>query len=498
MPLDIVKTTSGFVSSVPGRDELISVFKGIPYAAPPVGKLRWRPPQSPSKWEGVRRADCFGSACIQEPYRKGSFYHREFFPNPVKTSEDCLYLNIWTPAQTQRDKLPVYLWIHGGGLFQGYGHSKPFDGENIAKMGIVVVTINYRLNIFGLLAHPELSKESRFGVSGNYAILDQIEALKWVCANIDSFGGDSNQITIGGQSGGGRCVGIHMVSPLTKGLFIRAISQSGCAVGSGVNVHLKDAEQAGQTLVSKIGAHSIEELRNISAHKLLSRFIEVAPTWPSVTPVIDGYVYEDNPAKVVHSGNQHYVALLSGSTNDEGVFNCSGMTVDSYVENANRFGDKANEYLKHYPARTAEEAIRSSNDYFTDHYFISHRTLSLMHEATSGIPTFQYLFTKVPPGRSSDIYGSFHTGELAYVFQNLDMIERPWSDNDRELSLTMARYWANFIKSGNPNGEGLERWSSSNESDMVMHFSDILKMEVAPNADRKSILEKCVANWLET
>ncbi len=498
MSIGVVRTHSGLISGVQGRDERITVFKGVPYAAPPVGELRWRPPQSPLKWDYVRKADRFSAACPQKDPLPGEFYYREYFQRPVEKSEDCLYLNIWTPAQSADEKLPVYIWIHGGGLYSGYGHSKPFDGENIARMGIVVVTINYRLNIFGMLAHPELSAESVQGVSGNYTVLDQIQAMKWISENIAGFGGDPEQVTVGGQSGGGRSVGIHLVSPLSKGLFIRAIAESGCAVGGGVDIRLEDAEKEGQELVSKIGVHSIEEMRKIPADKLLELFFQAAPQWPAVTPVIDGYVYDDDPARIIQAGRHNKVAVLSGSTTHEGVFNCDGLTVDGYKENAKRYGDMADKYLKCYPGDTLEEAIRSSNLYYSDRYFTCHRAMSCLYSKTSGHRAYQYLFSKVPPGYDSQTYGAFHTGELAYIFQNLDMIDRPWVEDDYNFSRTISQYWANFIKSGNPNGPGLPQWSPCVEKDdPVLLLGDNVKMVSIPDTGRRAFIDRRLSDWLE-
>jgi para-nitrobenzyl esterase len=493
----VVRVQSGLLSGTPEKDGKVMSFKGIPYAAPPIGKFRWRPTQPPLPWAGIRKADHFGPAAVQEP--QGTFFQQEFFPEPLEMSEDCLYLNVWTPARTPDEKLPVFVWIHGGGLEWWSGSSIPFDGANLAELGVVVVTINYRLGIFGLFAHPLLSRESPYGVSGNYAILDQIAALKWVKENIRGFGGDSDVVTVGGESGGSRSIGIHLVSPLSEGLFRRAIMQSGSAVGGwALDLSLPEGEKTGVAFADLLGIRTPEELRLISAEKLQSNYKMGKFKGLRFFTYIDGYVCKDNPGRIFQDGCEQKVSILHGSTKNEGVHDYSEVTPESYVTDIRRrYGKDADAYLGCYPGKTREEAIASLGAASSDQHFIAHRAMSYFHYEATSEKIYQYIFTKVPPGRESEYYGAFHTGEIAYIFRNLDCINRPWTKGDYEFSDTVARYWTNFIKNGDPNGDGLPFWEPCTSKDSaVMLLGDETGMAAIPNAERMTFAAEYFSRWL--
>jgi para-nitrobenzyl esterase len=495
----VVKVRSGLLSSEkPETMKKVVSFKGIPYAAPPIGKLRWQPPQPPLTWNGVRTADRFGPSALQDP--QGPFFRREFFPEPLEMSEDCLYLNIWTPARSPDEKLPVFVWIHGGGLEWWSGSSIPFDGTNLAELGTVVVTINYRLGIFGLFAHPLLSQESPHGVSGNYAILDQIMALKWVKENIRSFGGDPDMVTVGGESGGSRSVAILLVSPLSRGLFHQAIMQSGSAVGGwALDSDLSEGEETGTGFADSVKAKTLEDLRLIPAEKLQADYKAVKNSGLRFFTYIDGYVYKDNPGRIFQNGEEHKVPILNGNTKNEGVHDYSRVSVETYAADIrHRYGINADAYLACYPGRTREEAIASLSAASSDQHFIGHRAMSCFHYKATGEKIYQYIFTKIPPGWESEHYGAFHTGEIAYIFRNLNYINRPWIKEDYEFSDIVARYWVNFIKNGDPNGNGLPRWEPCISRDSaVMLLGDKMGMAAVPNVERMTFISERLSRRLE-
>jgi para-nitrobenzyl esterase len=496
----IVKVRSGFLSGISEKGGKITAFKGVPYAAPPVGALRWRPPQPPVPWDGVRPADRFGPAAMQHLSSPGNFFRREFLSQPFEQSEDCLFLNIWTPAASPEDKLPVFFWIHGGGMEWWSGSSIPFDGANLAELGVVVVTINYRLGLFGLLAHPHLSRESPQGVSGNYAILDQIAAMKWVRENIAGFGGDPDNVTLGGESGGSRGIAIHLVSPLSKGLFHRVVMQSGSAVGGwNLDIKLEEGEKSGLGFAEMLGAGTLDELRAMSARDLLAYYIPSKIGNKRAFTYIDGYVLNAEPGRIFQDGGEYKVPILNGNTKNEGTHDYSNVTAAGYEEGIRlRYGADADAYLSCYPGRTGEEAIASMSAASSDQFFVGHRLMSYFHHKGTGEPVYQYLFTKIPPGRESGHYGAFHTGEIAYIFRNLDFIDRPWTEGDYAFSEQIARYWINFIKEGNPNGLSLPPWEICTDRDSpVMLLGDKTGMVPVPNRERMSFVSGRYSAWLE-
>ncbi len=465
---DPVKTSNGLVSGIPGGDASIHVYKGIPYAAPPVGPLRWKEPKPAASWDGVRKADKFSPECMQTPYPKGSVY----YVDPLPTSEDCLSLNVWTPAKSAKDRRPVMVWIHGGALTRGSGDLLVYDGENLAKKGVVVVTVNYRLGIFGFYAHPELTKESDRNSSGNYGILDQIAALEWVQKNIAAFGGDPRRVTIFGESAGSWSVNCLMASPLAKGLFQRAIGESGADFQP--LRKLKEAEESGVKLATSMGAHSIAEMREKSAEELL----KVGPA--IAYPTVDGWMLPAEVYTIFATGKQNDVPLLVGSNADEFTSltavpaNLTPAAFKSQLKT--RFGADTEKMLAVYPADTDEQAKASLLASLRDVTFTwQMRTWSRLESKTGKSNVFLYYFSKVTPGPESARYRAFHASEIAYAFNNLTE-NRPWGDADRKLADTMSSYWVNFATTGDPNGKGLPKWPKYTEAtDQAMELGDQVK-----------------------
>jgi len=426
-----------------------SVFKGIPYAQPPVGDLRFKAPQPPASWSGVRQADKFPAKSMQMGQPAGSFYEKEFYSNPdflPDMSEDSLYLNIWTPAASPAEKLPVAFWIHGGAFLGGYGSELEFDGEAFCQRGIILVTINYRVNAFGFLAHPWLTAENPLGVSGNYGILDQIAALRWVYENIAAFGGDPGRITIFGQSAGSMSVQTLLSTDLTGDLIHGAILQSAGGYDSGLNRDrtLAAAEEIGQKFVAAAQVSSLEELRALPAENILQAagmvlaeaFRDGNITALPFTPIIDGYLLKAGYNEIIDRGLHKDIAYMIGSTKND-------ISVDAAKLAA---GD---------PGRLYRGCIN----------------WSLKNEKLGRQPSYVYYFTRELPG---DDQGAFHSAELWYMFGTLNRCWRPLIDGDRELSERMLDYWSNFIKSGDPNGSGLPAWPACTAASPHVQILDVL------------------------
>lgn len=444
-----VTVENGKLRGIPCGWPSSTVFYGIPYAAPPVGELRWRAPQPAADWEGVR--DCArGSArCYQLGVGKGSFYEKEFYPCEEEMSEDCLYLNVWTPAQAEGEKLPVIFWVHGGAFMTGYGHSAHFDGEHFARQGVILVTINYRLNVFGWLVHPELDAENEQGVSGNYGLLDQIAALKWVRRNITAFGGDPENITIAGQSAGASCIQALICSPLTKGLYAKAIMQSGGGMSPFPDMvfpTLKKAEE--KSSLAALGVSSIAEARELPAEQLLERWLGTMPG-PAVqrVPVVDGYVLEESVIDCCRNGNTPNMPCLIGYTGKEGLsFARDRADLEKVMREA--YKDGSEKYLAlcpqdgpefaDYQAGMATELLQSAAESFAE----------LRQQQGKG-ETYIYSLERKLPG---DEMGPFHAADLWYVFRTLMRSWRPWEAGDYMLAYACNTYWANFAKYGTPNG----------------------------------------------
>lgn len=435
-----VKTDFGLIAGTTGTSPNISVFKGIPFAAPPVGPLRWRPPQSPAAWLGVRKADQFGARCQQ--------------------SEDCLYLNVWTGAETPFERRPVIVFVYGGGFTSGAGSEPRYDGEALAKKGVVFVTFNYRLGVFGFFAHPELADESDHKTSGNYGVMDFIAVLKWVQHNIQNFGGDPSRVTIMGESAGAIMVSAMVGSPEGAGLFKRAIAESGAWMGLGIGrmAERGPAEQAGK----KLG--TLADLRN-------KPMDEMAKIGRSTGIIVDGWIVPEDLSTTFTQGQQNDVDILVGSNQDEGTFfgggqrgggggAANGPAQQLKDQARQRFGtgDMADHFLTLYPAGSDTEAAASSLTRMRDEVAWHMRTWARLQSKRGKGKAFLYYFTHVPPSAPGQpSRGATHTAELAYVFNNL-LPPAPWTEADRMLADTMSSYWANFAATGDPNGKGLPFW----------------------------------------
>lgn len=459
MPPDTVKTTAGTVSGVSSSDGAVITFKGIPYAAPPIGALRWRAPKPAIPWKGTRQADHFGASCMQGPNSELLPWTKEFM-YVTPPSEDCLFLNIWTPKLDVKANLPVLVFIHGGAFTSGSGDVPVYDGEALARSGMIIVTINYRLGLFGFLAHPQLTAESDHHSSGNYALLDQIAALRWVKQNIRGFGGDLSRITIGGQSAGAASVLDLLASPLASGLFTAAIADSGIRDPGFPMKPLDDAEKAGQALASVLKAHSIEALRAIPAPQLLSEMSNAPPQ--RFGPVIDGWVVPGDPiALTTERGVYNDVPVITGfQANDVRLGGPGKVSAESFQNYVRKiYGTMADEFLKLYPASSYEEAKESETASARDRlragmfFWASRRT------STHRSPVFAYYFDRAIPWPAHPEFGAFHSGELPYAFGNLDKFDRPWEPVDHEISKMMMAYWKNMAAKGDPNGPSVPHWA---------------------------------------
>jgi para-nitrobenzyl esterase len=465
-----VKTADGTVEGAISADGLVRSFKGIPFAAPPVGPLRWKEPQPVTAWTGVRKAVDFGARCMQ-----GNIYGDMGF-HDSGPSEDCLYLNVWTPAAPAHRKLPVMVWVYGGGFAAGATSEARQDGGNLSKKGVVVVSMNYRLGIFGFFSHPELAKESVHHSAGNYGLLDQTAALRWVHQNIARFGGDPQNVTIFGESAGSFSVSALMASPLTQGLFQRAIGESGAFFGSTLATKpLAQAEEADVKFAeSSLGTSSLEALRAKPAADLLDAAMKTKNII-RFAPIVDGYFLPENVAAIYAGGHQSHVALLAGWNQDEGsyhgFFGKDEVTPENYAAKAKaQFGAKAETFLKLYPGTTAAEAKRSAQDLAGDQ-FIAYSTWKWLEaqRATGESTEYRYFFEDALPGPGDR--GAYHSAEIEFVFHVLASKDLPWRPEDFKLSDAMSTYWSNFAKSGDPNGEGLAKWPAySKDGFQVMHL----------------------------
>ena len=457
---DVVKVESGQLSGTAGNSSEIRVFKGIPYAAPPIGDLRWRAPKSPAAWQSVRVADKFAATCMQTPYAEGSPYHAAAEP----VSEDCLYLNIWTGAKSEKDRRPVMVWIHGGALTRGSGSLPFYDGEELAKKGVVLVTINYRLGVFGFYAHPELTKESDRNSSGNYGILDQIAALEWVQKNIVAFGGDPKRVTIFGESAGSWSVNVLTATPLAKGLFQRAIGESGAFFGP--LPKLEESENRGLQIAKQYHADSLAAMRAVPAADLMKASGELA------RPTVDGWLLPQQIYAIYAAGKQNDVPMILGSNADEGTpFTPAAVKSETFKSLAKtRFGDQADAYLKIYPAGSDEDAHASSAAAMRDQTFgWEMRTWARLETKTGKSKVFMYYFTRVPPGPFGAKLGAYHASEIAYVFHNVKSSQ----DADHRLTDAMSSYWVSLAAWGDPNKKNptLPKWPPYQiKSDLAMGF----------------------------
>jgi para-nitrobenzyl esterase len=497
-PADPIRIDSGQISGAAcGADGAVRVYKGIPFAAPPVGDLRWKPPQPVKPWDGVRACTEFGPWCPQPKAVMG----RE----TGKQSEDCLYLNVWTPARKSDERLPVMVWIHGGGCTTGSGASQFYDGEALARQGVVLVTINYRLGPFGFFAHSALSKESERGVSGNYGMLDQIEALRWVQRNIAAFGGDPGCVTIFGESAGSASVCRLMVSPPAAGLFHRAIAESGGVHGR--NRHLKEQagnlepmEKVGQEIAAKLGcdtqADVLAALRAKSAEDVLAAADPAQGLFGKGTKfgwIVDGWLLPDDPDKLFDAGKQSKAPLMLGTNADEGTVFLRQLPVkrvagyELLVHSLLR--DSAADVLRLFPAAADEDVPGALNRLTTVMAFVWPARAMARAVEKAGGKAYLYHFTRVPPTLRGRSLGAMHAVEIPYVFNHSAMpgIE----ETDRDLARAMSACWVRFAAAGDPNGPGLPKWPPySAASDEYVEFGDAVEVKSGLYREACDVLDK--------
>jgi para-nitrobenzyl esterase len=475
-----VRTEAGSVEGSTSADGKVQIFKGIPFAAPPVGALRWKEPQPVPVWQGVRKVTEFGAHCMQ-----ARIYDDMVFPD-AGPSEDCLYLNVWTPEASATAKLPVMVWIHGGGFQAGAASEPRQDGEHLAHKGVVIVSMNYRLGIFGFFSHPELTKESRHHASGNYGLLDQAAALQWVSKNIAAFGGDPENVTIFGESAGSFSVCALMASSTSKALIHRAIGESGAFFGHTlVAKPVAETEQDGAKFGRASGADTLEKLRATTAQQTLDAAVKDGNAF-RFGPNIDGYFFPESPAAIYAKGNQAHVSLLAGWNRDEGnyhmIFAADPVTSANYSKALDKeFGSSAREVLRLFPGGS-DEQLKVSADLLATADFIGFGTWKWidMQSKLRGVSVYRYEFDQpLPDGPSAQASPSpdrprvNHASEIEFVFGALDSKKLPWRPEDYELSEQMASYWTNFAKTGDPNGSGLSQWPAygAKSGYEVMHLA---------------------------
>ncbi|QEM09934.1 carboxylesterase/lipase family protein [Mucilaginibacter rubeus] len=489
-------------------------FKGIPFAQPPVGDLRWKEPQPVKNWEGTLKADHFGHNPMQKPI----FGDMGFRTSGM--SEDCLYLNVWTPAKSSKEKLPVLVYFYGGGLMAGDGSESRYDGESMAKKGIVALTVNYRLGVFGFFSHPELTKESPNHSSGNYGYLDQHQALLWVQKNIAAFGGDPTRVTIAGESAGSISVSVQMASPLSKDLIAGAIGESGAGIKPTLfPIPLADAEQNGVKFATNEKANTLADLRAIPAEQLLNDAFK--PGTPPMSATIDNYLLPKSLPEIFMAGEQAKVPLLVGWNSAEVPFQFmmrgDAPTLENYTKTLKQlYGDRAEEALKLYPAANDEEVIKVATDLSSDRFIVySTWKWADLQVQTGGKPVYRYLFSRVRPAMVASMgnatpglaggvvkgdaakpapkmpsaVGAAHASEIEYAMGNLAGNKTyAWTPDDFKVSETMENYFANFIKKANPNGAGLPKWSAITDNNHVKFMNIDVKSEEKPEVNRARYL----------
>ena len=460
--VNVVQTASGKVAGQRSQASSVTSFKGIPYAAPPVGDLRWRPPASPLAWQGVRKADQFSASCIQRV--RGEFlpWTREYMVQN-QTNEDCLYLNVWSPHLSKTAHLPVLLFIHGGGFVEGSGGVAVYDGENLASTGLVVVTMNYRLGVLGFLAHPDLTAESTHHSSGNYGLMDQIAALQWLKANIQAFGGDPGRVTIWGQSAGAFSVRDLIASPAAGGLFERAVADSGIGISEGSVPNLRTAEQLGVQFATLHNAHSVRELRSLPASALLP---EANSPPLRFSPDIDGWILPQTPNAMSDKGEDNDIPVITGWQADDGrTLSRPVRSVAEFQQLAQHlYGGMAGEFERLYPAQSAQEVPTSVNESTRDRERVSMFLWAAKRGRNHKSPVFTYYFDRAIPWPQHPEFGAFHSGELPYFFRNLKTLDRPYEAVDFHVSETASAYLKEFAAKGNPNGAALPKWPACNPS----------------------------------
>nr|WP_310590113.1 carboxylesterase family protein [Dyadobacter chenwenxiniae] len=499
------------------RESELLIFRGVPFAAPPVGELRWKEPQPARNWSGVRKADQFGNKPMQKPiFGDMGFRSKDM-------SEDCLYLNVWTPAKTMTEKLPVLVYFYGGGLAAGDGSEPRYDGEALAKKGIVVVTLNYRLGIFGFFSHPDLTNESPNKSSGNYGYLDQHAALVWVQKNIDKFGGDPKHITIAGESAGSISVSVQMASPLSKDFIVGAIGESGAAINPTLaSIPLQEAEKIGAAFASgvKTGG-SLAQLRALSANDLLDAAYTPGQTRTATTPTIDGYFLPKTLPEIFEAGQQAHIPILVGWNSAEVpyqvVLKADAPTLENYKKAVGSlYNDKAEQVLKLYPAASDNDVVKAATALSSDRFIVySTWKWAELQAKTGGRPVYRYVFSRIRPAMTAAMgnakpglaggiikddatkkapaqpaaVGASHASEIEYALGNLSSNKvYDWTPDDHKVSATMADYFANFIKTGNPNGKGLPHWDANTGKGPVKYMDIDVTSQQKTERDRERYL----------
>ncbi len=483
-----VKTANGMLEGV--NKSGVKIFKGVPFAAPPVGEFRWKAPQPVKSWEGIRKAVKFGP----RPMQLRIFEDMNFLSDSV--SEDCLYLNIWTPAKTGNEKLPVLVYFYGGGFVAGSGDEPRYAGENMARQGIISITVNYRLGIFGFFAHPELTKESPHHSSGNYGYLDQAAALKWINENIAAFGGDPGRITIAGESAGSISVSAQMCSPLSRDLIAGVIGSSGSLLGALSPMPIQEAEKNGLQVAEKLGANSLKDLRAVPANELL----EVKGRFSST---IDGYFFPEAPADIYAAGEQAHVPALIGWNSREMGFEYllgnNAPTVENFKRIAEKiFGDRAQDIMDAYNV-TDDFSVTAAANALASDLFIAFSTWKWtdIQSKTGGEPVYRYLYLHPRPELTTvnkkiiqndvKITGAVHSADIEYAMGNLPTNHVfDWQPEDYEISAIFQTYYLNFVKTGNPNGLGVIDWPSINDKPVP----PVLQLDVNTYIKMDETLEK--------
>jgi para-nitrobenzyl esterase len=490
-----VTTSKGTIQGI--DDSGVTIFKGIPFAQPPTGNLRWKPPKPPQKWNGVLQAAHFGNGCMQCPIFSDMNFR---FP---KKSEDCLYLNVWTPVKPSGMKekhLPVLVYFYGGGFLAGDGSEYRYDGENMARTkGIIMVTANYRLGVFGFLATPELAKESPHHAAGNYGLMDQVQVLRWVKKNIAKFGGDPNKVTIAGESAGSMSVSGLMASPLSKNLFRAAVGESGGLFGPLAPMSLSEAEKRGKKFKKLVDARSLAELRSMPASKLLKATAQ--KNSPRFRVDIDGYFLPKQPVKIFSAGKQAQVPLLLGWNSEESSWKAflknEKPSSNNFIKRVKKaYPDHANKILQLFPHSTEKQVKQSATRLASDRFTVfSTWKWSELQSKTGGHAVYRYYYTRPRPKKTdssnhnSQAAGAVHSAEIEYVLGNLSTNRvYNWQPVDYKISRIFQSYVANFVKTGNPNGLGLPKWLplNENENHYVMQIGK--KTYLRPSNQRKQLL----------
>lgn len=496
MGADTVKTESGVLAGTLSSDSSVRIFRSVPFAAAPVGDLRWKPPLPVAHWTGVRKATEFGAHCMQAQVFGDIIFRGK------EMSEDCLNLTVWAPAKPASNRLPVYVWFYGGGFAAGGEDEPRYDGESFARQGIVVVNVNYRLGAFGFLAHPELTKESPHHASGNYGLLDQVAALEWVKKNIAAFGGDPRRITIGGESAGSLSVSALMASPLSRDLFQQAIGESGAffgAVGGNRVPPLSESEAQGLKFQNLAGAASLADLRAKSAANILA--VASKPnSGVSFWPIVDGYFLPAEPQQIYAGRKQSHVPMLAGWNADEVrmmvLLAPAKPNAKTFADQLRQqFQDKSEAAAKLYPASTDAEAMQSAGDLASDNFIVYGTWKWIDEQAKTGKPVYRFEFDKTVPipeaqkATGFKTLGSPHASELEYVFRMLESKKADWQPDDQKVAETMNQYWGNFIRTGDPNGPGMAKWPDFGKTHEVMHLDVESHAALEQHRDRYEFLE---------